>query len=808
MDGPLLIALALTSGAALALAPLPAAIAATAIAWLLRRHTSLPVLLVAGVGLLINGARARATLDEAREVYGRTAEFLSPPARCEGEAVVISSPIVLRRDDTTNTNTNTKGAAAGAEGGGGDDSGGDGRIDVELLSGTCGERRIEAPLRARIYGAPVDLARGDRLALLVDLSPIHLFLNEGLRDPMPGVARTGVTASGGAVDARVIARAQSVSALVDRARAHARRRIEATFHPDAAPLARALVLGETNLDPVDDDAFRSSGLAHLLAVSGTHLVLAVAGFAAALRALLVRVEPLAARCEVARVAALISIPAAWLYADFAGGGGSALRAAGMLTAGMLAQALGRRPSGKRSFAWSLIGPAVLDPLSLCDLSFSLSAAATAGLLVLNRPISDAIVRGPSVARKILAPVATTLAAMLGCAPFVASASPTFPVLGIAANLVAGPVGEIAALPICLAHAVLWWAPPVEQGAALLGGGALLIVRAIARFTAAQHGVLPIPPPTALQLAALAVIATAVWIAEGRRRRVTTLLMGAAALLLLEAQAVRGGAPRGTLRVSVLDIGQGDSVLVDLPEGGSMLVDGGGFVGSPIDTGARVILPVLRARRRSALDVVVLSHPHPDHFGGLLSTTQGVAVGELWDTGQGEDHGAGPVYASLLSGLHARGVPVRRPAELCGAPRRLSGATIEVLSPCPAFHPDATANDNSFVMRVSYGRRSALLVGDAEHEAEAELLAHRARELRADLLKVGHHGSRTSTGPAFLDAVAPSLAAISCGVRNRFGHPHPRTLGVLASHRVPVARTDRGGQIIWETDGERVNVRRP
>lgn len=795
MDGALLVALALTSGAALALAPIPTALAAVTCAWLLRKRTSWIVIAIAGLGLLINGARARAAIDEARAVYSRTADFLHPPARCEGEAIVITSPVVLRRPESKEP---------GADGEG--DS--DGRVDIELRSGFCGERRIEEPLRARIYGAPVELSRGDELTVLVDLSPVHLFLNEELRDPLPSIARSGITASGGLVDSQTRSRAGSIRALIDRARAHARRRIEATFHPEAAPLARALVLGETNLDPLDDEAFRASGLSHLLAVSGTHLVIAVAGFAAALRALLVRIGPLAARVEVGRISAAISVPAAWLYADFAGGGGSALRAAGMLTAGMLAHALGRRPNGRRAFAWSLLGPGLLDPLSLCDLSFALSAGATAGLLLLNRPISDFIVRGPKLVQKILAAIATTLSAMLGCAPIIALVSPTFPLLGIAANLFAAPVGEIAALPICLAHAVLSWAPSVEQGTALLGSGALLTVRAIARFTADQHATFSIPPPTPWQLALLAVAATAAWLQATKSRRAAMMIAGIAAWLLLEFQAVRAGSPHGVLRVSVLDIGQGDSHLVDLPGGGTMLIDGGGFVGSPIDTGARVLLPVLRARRRSKIDVVVLSHPHPDHFGGLVSTVQGIPVGELWDTGQGEDHGAGPAYASLISGLRARGIPIRRPADLCGGAKIVSGAIVEILSPCPGYHADASANDNSYVLRISYGRRAALLVGDAEHEAEAELVHRDPKALRADLLKIGHHGSRTSTSPAFLRAVSPELATISCGVRNRFGHPHPIALASLAAARVPVLRTDRGGQILWETDGERVSVRRP
>jgi competence protein ComEC len=240
----------------------------------------------------------------------------------------------------------------------------------------------------------------------------------------------------------------------------------------------------------------------------------------------------------------------------------------------------------------------------------------------------------------------------------------------------------------------------------------------------------------------------------------------------------------------------------------MLIDGGGMVGSPVDLGARVIQPVLRARRRHRLEAMVLTHPHPDHFGGLASTLPLMEVGELWDTGQGEDLGAGPVYAGLLATARARGVAIRRPHDLCDHPRHAGGAVIEVLAPCPGYRPDDSANDSSFVIRIRYGRRVALLVGDAENEAERLLLRRYAGELRADLLKVGHHGSRTSTSPAFLDEVRPAVAAISAGIRNRFGHPHPATLATLEARAISVLRTDRGGAILWETDGEEVTVTRP
>jgi competence protein ComEC len=258
---------------------------------------------------------------------------------------------------------------------------------------------------------------------------------------------------------------------------------------------------------------------------------------------------------------------------------------------------------------------------------------------------------------------------------------------------------------------------------------------------------------------------------------------------------------GRLTVTALDVGQGDSTLIDLPDGRLVLIDGGGLPGSSLDLSARVLLPVLRARRRSHLDLVVLSHPHPDHFGGLLGLVEGVSVGEFWYGGQTSDADRSGPVAELVRRLTARGVTVRTAAELCRGTPATVGYRIEVLHPCPAPAPEASPNDNSLVLRIAFGERAALFVGDAERWAEGRLLAGHPRELGADFLKVGHHGSRSSTSPAFIARVHPEVASVSAGLGNRFGHPHPETLATLAAAHVRVLRVDQQGSVEWQTDGE-------
>lgn len=760
-DPVLVVAAALFFGASAAVAPLPAIAAALGVAIvLLSARLRVAVLVVAALAFGAGAARAHVALArfEARRVATRDA--LGGPSRCAGRATVTSSPVWT-----------------------------DGRLgylaDFDRLD--CEGRVLAGPLRARLYGGPALLARGDRVRVVAELAAVNLRRNVGLPDPTPHAARQGSLVSGTTLSATVLRHGLSPNALIDHVRAHVRRRIQVTFAPDAAAMARALVIGENDLTDRDNLAFRKSGLAHLLAVSGTHLVLAVVTFLEALKALLVRVERLAARFEVARLVAAVGAPLALVYADFAGGGGSARRAAWMLAAAFTVRAFGRRPRASRVLGVALFTGAVLDPLAVFDISFLLSAAATVGLLLIGVPLMRRVSRlRPRVLGYLASCAAMTLAAMIACAPLLALLSPTLSVASVGANVLAAPVGELVALPLCLAHAVLGFSPFLERGAALVASGALLAVKGVARGAAAAKWLaFSVPAPDAWQFALLAVGFVGLLVARGRRH--AWLLGTFAGLALLELAIRRTGDPRGALSVRVLDAAGADSTLVDFPDGRAMLIDGDSTAGPAGDALRSVLEPLLRADRRDRIDVVVTTRPHSGPFVGIERELPGIRVGEYWD--------AGSTSPDARYAARRTRAPVLEPPDLCGRVFQFGAARVTPLAPCHASGTGA----GSIVLAIRLGKRSVLFTGDAGPQVQARLP-------RADLLKVGHHGGPASTTPALLRKVRPALAAISCGVRNRFGYPNRATLANLAAAGVATLRTDRVGSIVWTTDGAHVAVR--
>ncbi len=785
-------ALAALFGIQFTLHPYLAYPAAAMALWLLRRKLSPHARILALVVAAASGYRGhRAVVDFVTE-RDSVRRDLGAAARCGGEGRVVQSPILR-----------------------------DGRFVVVLdAHGLVCDTAIGGEHRVRLVGAPDGLGRGDMVSFVAQLGPVAPLRQIELSDPIPRLAALGVVASGGALSVERVALGSGWRHAIDGARAWVRRRILLTYAPKAQALGRALVLGENDLEPDEQLAFQRSGLSHLLAVSGTHLVFAVVSMVAAMRALLLRCESIAESVDVGRYLAPFGALLALLYADFAGGSGSAWRAAWMLAAVYALTACNRRLNGLRALAISLVVGVLYDPLAGYDVSFLLSALATLGLVVIGPVLRRPVERiGWRPLRWLGEALSTTLAAMIPCTPLLLLLSPDITIAGLVANVIAGPLGEVAALPLCLVHAVMAPLPWIEQGLALAGSGALLAVGAIAKVSAAVGWArVTLPPPTVEQFAVIGlgvlVAATiegparnSASMSQGPQRRHVLVLLSCVAICLfvLELVARRAGAPSGLLRVTAVDVGQGDSLLVDLPDGRLMLVDAGGAITGGPDPGQRVLLPLLRARRRKHIDIAVLTHPHPDHFGGLLTVLREIPVREFWEAGEPREHGEGELVR-LRRDLAARGTRIRHLPDLCGAYPERSRALIQLLGPCPDVTEGHNANNQSLVIRLDWGMRSVILSGDAETLEESELVAKYAARLRADLLKIGHHGSRSSTSDAWLEAIRPSVALVSVGLRNRFGHPHPTTLARLATAHVPVYRTDELGSIEWRTDGSKVTLR--
>jgi len=259
-------------------------------------------------------------------------------------------------------------------------------------------------------------------------------------------------------------------------------------------------------------------------------------------------------------------------------------------------------------------------------------------------------------------------------------------------------------------------------------------------------------------------------------------------------------PKGAMLMEAIDVGQGDSLLIITPDGKTLLVDGGGFGGGPrqapqdFDIGEEVVSPALWARGIRHLDVVALSHAHSDHLGGLPAVLRNFRPDELW-VGNNPRFGA---YNALLN--EAAALHVRVKSFRAGESFNFGATQVNVLAPFRDYLPGAEpANNDSLVLRVAYGESSVMLEGDAEAPIEQAMLAEPG--LGSTLLKVGHHGSITSTRPEFLARVRPQWAVISCGLRNRYGHPREEVLEELQEAHVRTFRTDINGVSCFVLDGK-------
>jgi competence protein ComEC len=394
--------------------------------------------------------------------------------------------------------------------------------------------------------------------------------------------------------------------------------------------------------------------------------------------------------------------------------------------------------------------------------------------------------------------AATAAATAATAPLVAHHFGEVAPLALLGNLGLVPLVEMVLVPVGLAGAIAGavWAPMGLPLLALAGWAA----RAALGIAAGFRAYAPLwccRAPNGLETAALVAtgcFALAAFATRGRGRRAAAV----AAVLALVVAVVSLGTRElrrrhsADLVVTFLDVGQGDAAVVEAPGGEVLLVEGGGARDGNFDPGARIVEPFLRARGIARVDVVALSHPHPDHLNGLHRVLDRFDVGELWSSG---DDGRNPEYRRLVENARRRGI-----ATPAVAPRALGPAQVQPLGPFYGDDigppPGLTVNDASLVLRVAWAGRGVLFTGDLEADGEGELAGRRdaGQTVASDVLKVPHHGSRTSSSDELIDAVTPRLAVISLGWRNQFRFPAPEVVARYHRRGVRLLRTDRDGAV--------------
>ncbi len=720
------------------------------------------------------------------------------------------------------------------------------RFTVELAPGA----RSQVSLFAKPGQAFPRLPYGTRVEFTGKVRTPHNYNNPGSFDNTHYLARQDIFWNASAEVSAVHQLAGTCGSVPERMifgmRTAALDRLDALYAKDAYSngMMQAVLIGATaKLERMWTEDYRSTGTFHALVISGGHVAVLAAVLLFFLRIC----------CVPKGTALLATIGMAWLYAGITGWQAPVLRSA----AGMTLFGVGGYFYRKGRLLNILAAVALLfivaDPEQLFDASFQLSFLAVAIIGAFVVPVLDAtsgpLSRGledladvrrdarmnPVAAQfriemrllaetlRMLARLPERVARWLVTAVarvclyvweiFVASffiqvglALPMIcyfhrvPVSGLTANAIVVPALS-AVVPLGFLAIALNSHP-----AAVVCAWLLQVARQAAAFHAHWEPGWRIPsPPFWLAALFVAALTAAAMRDIGRARRVAAWVVASAALVAIMAHPFAPRVEPHALEVSAIDVGQGDSLLAAFPDGRLMLIDAGGIPSfgrthkPGIDIGEDVVSNYLWTRSIKRLDVVAMTHAHEDHMGGMSAVLRNFHPKELW-TGAVQES---PEWIGVRQTARETGITIRQMRR--SDPFAFGGAKITVLAPDGEYEAGAEPkNDDSLVMRFEYGATSFLLTGDMEKKIEEQLFY--AGLLRhADVLKVGHHGSRTSSGADLLDAVRPEFGVISAGYENSYGHPHPLTLQALEARHVEVFRTDERGLVRVVSDGRRIHI---
>lgn len=644
------------------------------------------------------------------------------------------------------------------------------------------------------------IATGQQIEAVGRLRVPRGFLAPGSPDRAILAASRGAAWELDARELTILADAPDLVARIWRWAKAMQEELGAQFPPGdaAAGALRGIVTGDRSQIPAELDArWRIAGIYHVLSVSGLHLAV-IAGLAFSLLRRLVAASPWGGRTRPARWAAPLALVLAIAYTLITGAQLATLRALVVITIMLVAQMIDRPVRLVDALGVAAIGILAWRPADLYDPSFQLSFVAALTLALRPSTASQSAGLRARIAAGLVRGLATSAWVAITTAPITAHHFQQVAAGGVIGNLVLTPLVELGALPLGLAGAVLGG---LGGPSAWLVSIATLIVDIADRGAALVATAVPVGTIAIASAQVMAIlIVGSLWLSARRQRSRADLAVWLA--VCIAWGVARTPPPLAALRVTFLDVGQGDAALVELPGGQVWLVDAGGTASA---TGAAAasapgqsIDRALAVFGKTSIDLAILSHPHPDHYLGLAALT--APVRELWSVELDHIESGPRSFGAIARSLASRGTRITRPQ--LGALRTSDGVELAVLAPryepAPgtreslAPDPVRSVNDNSLVVTISYGGRTILFAGDVEAEGEEALvdagLAH------VDVVKVPHHGSPTSSSAPFVAATRPGVAIISCGVANAFGFPAASVVARWRGIGADVLRTDADGSV--------------
>lgn len=542
--------------------------------------------------------------------------------------------------------------------------------------------------------------------------------------------------------------------------------------------------------------FATTGIVHILSVSGSHIAL-VAGVITALGKGLFRRFAFAGKVVPLFAAFFIT-----LYAIFCGLTPPVLRSLIMGLIGLGAVCLNREKDATVALGLTVLGMLIYQPALIYDLSFQLSFASTAGLVLLNAKTVKMLAFIPLWLAR---PLAVTIAAQVGVMPFIAWYFNSFSLSSFIANLVIVPIIEgIVIVGLFGAFSGMVFG--------IVGNISMVICSLMISLVLQLNEWLAAMPAAKLYIPSIGMIGSILyyvlllWVYGYQPPRMLSFTAvikkwpqksAAVVLLFILCIIVYSVYPR-PLSVHFIDVGQGDAALIVTPHGRGILVDTGGTMGenTDFDIGYRVVLPYLRHYGVVDLDYLFLTHGHQDHAGGAAGIASQISIKNIMLSRENYTQAVANLLQMAPHSIHI--------AVYEGQKIELDGVIIKVLHANTGMNEGQSSNEVSSVMQASYGKFSFLFTGDLPAQGEEEMIRS-GRDISSSVLKVGHHGSKTSSTVEFLQAVAPDYAVISVGANNSFGHPHVETIQRLLAQHSKIYRTDQQGAIVFQTDGSTMTV---